>query len=136
VRILPEDDEELTVNRLKKLIDKELSERTDGVLDEHFDYVVLKVKLDKVNNDTIKELENHVNAKNAVLCKIQKIIPQLEVTTLMDGKKLASIDDILNRNPMDTLKEAFAIKHNMEMNEQQEAMLEELLNGIKNETND
>ena len=136
LRILPEDDEELTVNRLKKLIDKELSERTDGVLDEHFDYVVLKVKLDKVNNDTIKELENHVNAKNAVLCKIQKIIPQLEVTTLMDGKKLASIDDILNRNPMDTLKEAFAIKHNMEMNEQQEAMLEELLNGIKNETND
>jgi exonuclease SbcD len=113
-----------------------LSERTDGVLDEHFDYVVLKVKLDKVNNDTIKELENHVNAKNAVLCKIQKIIPQLEVTTLMDGKKLASIDDILNRNPMDTLKEAFAIKYNMEMNEQQEAMLEELLNGIKNETND
>ena len=136
LRILPENDEELTVNKLKKLIDKELAGRTNGALDEHFDYVVLKVKLEKVNNDAIKELENQVNAKNAVLCKIQKIIPQLEVTTLMDGKKLASIDDILNRNPMDTLKEAFAIKHNMEMNEQQEAMLEELLNGIKNETND
>ena len=136
LRILPEDDAELTVNKLKKLIDKELTERTGDALDEHFDYVVLKVKLDKVNNDTIKELENHVNAKNAVLCKIQKIIPQLEVTTLVSGEKLASIDDILNRNPMDTLKEAFAIVHNAPMSEPQEAMLEELLNGIKNETND
>ena len=136
LRILPENDEELTVNKLKKLIDKELAGRTDGALDEHFDYVVLKVKLEKVNNDAIKELENQVNAKNAVLCKIQKIMPQLEVTTLVNGEKLASIDDILNRNPLDTLKEAFAIKYNVVMSDSQEAMLNDLLNGIKNETND
>ena len=53
-----------------------------------------------------------------------------------EGKKLASIDDILNRAPMDTLKEAFLIRHNAAMSEQQEAMLQDLLNGIKNETTD
>ena len=88
------------------------------------------------DNDDIKALENLVNSKDAVLCKIQRIIPQLDLTTISEGEKLASIDDILNRDPMDTLREAFAIKHNVEMNEQQEALLDDLLNGIKNETVD
>lgn len=136
LRTLPEDDAELTPKKLAKLIHKELKERTEGRLDENFDYVVLKVKQDKVDNDAVKELENLVNTKNAVLCKIQKILPQLDFSVMGDGVKLASIDDILNRDPMETLKEAFAIKHNAELSEQQEVLLHELLNGIKNETVD
>ena len=136
LRVLPEDDEGLTFKRLEKLIHQELKERTEDKLDDSFDYVVLKVRLDKVNNDDIKELENLVNSKNAVLCKIQKIVPLLDLSTIGEGQKLSSIDDILNRNPMDTLKEAFAIKHKMEMSDQQESLLQELLDGIKNETTD
>jgi exonuclease SbcD len=60
----------------------------------------------------------------------------LDLSTIGEGKSLASIDDILNRNPMDTLKEAFFIRHNTPMSEQQENMLQDLLNGIKNETTD
>ena len=136
LRILPENDEGLTFKKLEKLILRELKERTEGKLDDTFDYIVLKVKQDKVNNDEIKELENLVNSKNAVLCKIQKIVPSLDLSTIGGGQKLASIDDILNRNPMETLKEAFAIKHNVEMSGQQETLLQELLDGIKNETTD
>jgi exonuclease SbcD len=134
--VLPEDEVEMTPKKLEKLIHQSLKERTDGNLSKNFDYVVLKVKQDKVNNDDIKALENLVSSKDAVLCKIQRIIPQLDLTTISEGEKLASIDDILNRDPMDTLREAFAIKHNVEMNEQQEALLDDLLNGIKNETVD
>ena len=134
--VLPENDEELTPKKLRKLIDAKLSDRTDGERDEFFDYVTLKVKLDKISNDDIKALEDHVNGKNAVLCKIQKIIPQLDIQTFIDHQSLKSIEDILNRDPMDTLKEAFVIKHNTTMNEQQEAMLAELVSGIKNETTD
>lgn len=134
--VLPEDDAEMTPKKLAKLIHQQLKERTDGTLSESFDYVVLKVKQEKVNNDDIKELEDLVNAKDAVLCKIQKIVPQLDLATISGGERLASIDDILNRNPMDTLREAFAIKHNEEMSERQEALLQDLLNGIKNETVD
>ena len=136
LRILPENDEGLTFKKLEKLIHQELKERTEGKLDDDFDYVVLKVKQDKVNNDEIKELENLVNSKNAVLCKIQKIVPSLDLSTIDSSQKLASIDDILNRNPMETLKEAFAIKHSVEMSAQQETLLQELLDGIKNETTD
>lgn len=137
LRILPKDDEELTPKKLAKLIDAELSTRNaDGTLSDSYDYVMLKVKLEKVNNDTIKDLENLVNSKDAVLCKIQKIVPSIDMTTITGKQSIVSVEDILNRNPLDTLKEAFAIKHNAEMNETQIEMLQKLLNEVKHETND
>ena len=60
----------------------------------------------------------------------------VDIQTITGQHSLKSIEDILNRDPMDTLREAFFIKHNAEMNEQQEAMLSELISGIKNESND
>ena len=69
-----------------------------------------------------------------MLCKIQKIIPALDVTTVAGNQKIKSIDDILDRDPLETLKEAFVIKNNSEMNEHQEQMLKELLASIKEES--
>lgn len=135
LRILPENDEELTVNKLKKLVETELPDRVDGKLSDDFLYLVLKVKLDKVSNDEIGELENLVSKKNAVLCKIQKVIPSLDVTTLSGNEKIHSIDDILNLDPLDTLKETFRVKNQSEMNERQEHMLRELIESAK-ETED
>ena len=40
--ILPEEDEELTLNKLKKLVNAELKDRVDGKLDDHFVYLMLK----------------------------------------------------------------------------------------------
>ena len=131
---MPETDEKLTEKQLKKLIAKELRDRgEDGKLTDSFDYVVLKVKLEKVDNDLIKELEGIINSKDAVLCKIQKIVPDIQITTIVGNKNLTSIDDILDRDPLDTLQEAFAIKHKAEMNERQVTMLKELVSGIRNE---
>lgn len=136
LRIIPEDDTELTPNKLKRLIQKELKERNeDGTLSDSFEYVMLKVSLDRVNNDIIKELEALVASRDAVLCKIQKIIPSIDLSTITGHQRMTSIEDILNRDPLDTLKEAYAVKHNEGMNEHQEAMLKDLLQGITNETN-
>ncbi len=134
LRILPEDDEALTPAKMLKYTERELPDRVDGKLGDDFVYLVLKVKFEKVNNDTIKEMENLVGRKNAVLCKIQKIIPALDVTTVAGNQKIKSIDDILDRDPLETLKEAFVIKNNSEMNEHQEQMLKELLASIKEES--
>ena len=136
LRVLPENDKELTGKQLMKLIDKELRDRgADGKLTDSFDYVVLKVKLEKVDNDLIKGLEEKVKSKDAVLCKIQKIMPTLQLTTIIGNQQLTSIDDILDRDPLETLQEAFAIKHKGDMNERQCAMLKELISGIRNEIN-
>ena len=127
LRILPEDEEELTLKKWQKLINAELADRKNGELSDHFDYVMLKVKQEKLSNDDIKELERLVNEKDAVLCKIQRIIPQLDLSTIQGSERITSIEDIVNRPPLDTLKEAFAIKHNAPMNERQEKMLSDLL---------
>lgn len=134
LRILPETDEALTEAKLKKLIDKSLSNRgADGKLTDSFEYVVIRVKQEKVNNDLIKELEALVNSKDAVLCRIQKIIPGLSVTTVVGNKSLVSIDDILDRDPMETLSEAFVIKHQSEMSERQSNMLKDIITSIRKE---
>ena len=138
LRILPEVEEELTFKKWQKLINAELSDRKNrelsdkgnGELSDHFDYVMLKVKQEKLSNDDIKELERLVNEKDAVLCKIQRIIPQLDLSTIQGTERITSIEDIVNRPPLDTLKEVFAIKHNAPMNERQEKMLADLLERI------
>jgi len=130
LRILPEDNAELTPNKLKKLIEKELPDRKDGKLGEDFIYLMIKVKLDKVSNDDIKTLESLIETKNAVLCKIQKIIPSIDITTISGDEHIRSIDDILNRDPMDTLKETFTAQKGIQMSEHQEQMLRQLLGSI------
>ena len=133
--ILPKDEEGVSVDELKKLIKKELRNRgEDGKLSETYDYVLLKVRMDKVNNDAIREMEDLFNTKDAVLCKTQKVIESMDLSTIRGNQQLTSIDDILNRDPMDTLVEAFAIKHNAEMSEQQKQMLREIINSCKIET--
>jgi exonuclease SbcD len=136
LRVLPEDDADLTIKKLKKLIETELKDRTDGMLDDEFDYVVLRVKFDRINNDDIKSLEDLVNSKNAVLCKIQKIMPALEISTIDGEEQIASVDDILKRDPLDALKEAFLLKHGIGMSQTQEDMLREVIDSIQTVTND
>ena len=131
--ILPQDDEALTPKKLEKLINAQLPDRRDGQLDDDFVYLVLKVMLEKVSNDDIETIEALIRTKNAVLCKIQKIVPTLDLTTISGSKQIHSIDDILNRDPLDTLKETFAVKYNTGMSEHQEQLLKGLIESIKEE---
>lgn len=128
--ILPEDDAALTPKKLQKLLNEKLDDRVDGKLDDDFVYLVLKIKLEKVSNDDIKELEDLIDKKNAVLCKIQKIIPAIDLSTISGNQQIHSIEDILDRDPIDTLKEAFAVRNNKAMSEHQENMLRNLLTSI------
>lgn len=136
LRILPENDEALTPKKLEKLIQKELPERASGQLDDSFEYVLLKVQMDKINSESLKALEVQVSQKNAVLCKIQKIMPTLDLSTIAGAQRITSIDDILNRDPLETLKETFSIAKRREMSSDQEELLRVLLNGIKDENKD
>lgn len=131
LRVLPEGDEGLTPKKLQKLINKELADRgTDGELTDDFVYVVLKVKQDKVNNDEINKLEALIAKKNAVLCRIQKVIPMTDLSTITGNQQIQSIDNILNRDPLEAIKESFVIRHDREMTEHQESMVRALLEDV------
>ena len=122
---------------LQNSIDQALRPRNDdNNRTENYDYVEVDLTMDKVDNDLIKRLEAMVEAKDAVLCKIQKIMPSIELHTLSDEATLRSIDDVVKRDPLQTLQETFASKHNRVLNERQAAMLRELIDNIQTETND
>lgn len=131
--VLPDDDAEMTPKQIKKLLSEKLADRTDDKLGEDFVYLVLKIIQEKIDNDTQNEIRALVDTKNAVLCKFQTIDKSMDMRTMTGGNQIHSIDDILNRDPLDTLKEAFTLKHNNEMSERQEAMLKELLETINEE---
>lgn len=134
LRIYPKEGEELSPEELLKLLIEILPDRgQDGELDDNFEYLLLKVKQDKVNNDEIKKLESLIQTKNAVLCKIQKILPSIELHSLSGETNGGSVEDILNRNPLDTLKDAFMVEHKREMSENQERMLKSLLESLTEE---
>lgn len=131
---LPDNEDGLEVKELKKLIQSELREPNEGESKEHADYVKLNVRMEKVDNDAVKQLEDLVNSKDAICCKINRVHTLSSVVTLSGNTALASIDDILRRDPMETLKEAFAVKHKSEMSDEQIALLDALLKEDMNET--
>ncbi len=130
LRILPKNDEELSFKELEKLINSELKPRDEEHFHDTFDYITIKIRTDIVNKNEIKKLEDLIKTKNAILCKIQKINPTINLATIRDNIQIKSIDDIINRNPLETLKEAYLIKHKTEMNEQQIDMLQNIINSI------
>lgn len=130
---LPDCEGGLEVKELKKLIQRELRVLEPGRSKDDADYVKLNVRMEKVDNDAIKELEDLVASKNAILCKINRVYTHVNVVSLTGNTTMTSINDILERNPMETLKEAFVIKHNIEMNDEQIALLDALLKENMNE---
>lgn len=137
--VLPEDETPLTPAKLRKLIETELPDLPEGgeqKPDETAPYVVLKVRTKDFNKDQLKELEDLVRTKNAILCKMQKIVEGFDVATVTGEQHLTSIDDILNRDPMAALSECFSAKHKTNLNERQEALLRNMLLSMKDETED
>lgn len=134
LRILPEDDKELTPKQMDKLLDSELRPRENGKLSDNFDYLLLKIKVEKFGNDEMAALNEHLAKMDAVVCKIKKIADGIDLSTIVGQQAITSIDDILDRDPMDTLKEAFTIKHDSEMTEHQEELLREIIDSINNQT--
>ncbi len=130
LRVLPQGDGALTLKQLEKLIGTELEDRHDGKLDGNFVYLSLKVKMDKVNNDEIKRLEALVETKNAVLCKIQKILPAIDLSAVGGGEKIQSVDDILSRDPLSTLEETFSLIAKKKMSPHQRQLLSDLLKTV------
>ena len=131
--VLPENEEGCSHSELKNLIKKLPQRDADGKLTGKFSYLLLKVKQEKVNNDEIKELEDLLRFKDVVLCKIQKIVPMLDISEFTSDHKINNIDDVLKRDPLETLKETFLIMHKREMSPHQEEMLEDLLKSLKAE---
>ena len=134
--VIPDDDEpaDLTINRLCRLIDERLPPLTAESADENAVYVALRVTHGKISADDIAVAEKHIAERNAILCKIQKIMPPPDIDTECESINPATIDDILNLDPVEVLAKAFALKHGTPLSERQREMLSEITANAKNDT--
>lgn len=126
--VIPEEDEpsDLTVGRLCRMIDERLPPLSGDTPDMNAVYVALRVTHGKIGADDITLLEERLKTRNAVLCKIQKIMPAVEMETDSGNVSLTTVDDILNLDPMTVLSKAFALRHGAPLSERQREMLEKI----------
>ena len=92
LRILPEDEEELTFKKWQKLINSELSERTDGELNDHFDYVMLNKEGEYIVVYSYDATGVQVLALNNDLAEPVKMYIVFEPDTLKGEKKRLCIE--------------------------------------------
>lgn len=125
---IPKDGKALPIKELKKEL-KELPDLVGDKPDEHSLYLEILLQKDKSGSEDRAEIEALISKKNAVICTWKVVHENVDISTIIDESSLQSIDDVLNRNPMDALKEAFMLENkNKEMNDRQLSMLEEVIN--------
>lgn len=131
--LIPDEDEptDLTINRLCKIIDERLPPLTSQSPDENAVYVALCVTHGKISADDIATAERHVAQRNAILCKIQKLMPPVDIDTEAGSVNPVSIDDIINLDPVEVLAKAFALKHGTPLSQRQRDMLTEIADNAK-----
>ena len=124
---IPADGEALDLKDMKKAV-IQLPDRTGGVLDEHSIYLELRLSSRKIKPDDRKEIEKLLETKDAVLCKLTQVMPDIDVTTSTKDVEFHSIDDILKRNPLDAVDECLVAKTGHGLSEDQRKTLEDYIN--------
>lgn len=124
---IPADQDSLELKEMKKAV-KQLPDRVNGMLDDSSIYLELRLLSRKIKPDDRKEIEKLLETKNAVLCKLTQVMPDIDVTTNTTGVEFHSIDDILKRNPLDAVNECFSAKTGHNLSDEQRKSLEALVN--------
>ncbi|MBQ9473865.1 MAG: exonuclease SbcCD subunit D [Bacteroidales bacterium] len=118
------------IDTLLKLI-AELPDRQGNTLSDRCLYLELNLTADVVDDNTIQRMEAAVARKDAVICRECRIMPDIDVPSFNGGERFASMDDVLNRDPLDALIECFELKNGKgSLGERRTAMLRELVNSI------
>lgn len=130
--IIPEnrDGTDLTARQLERLIERTLSVREGPHPDDNAPYVALRINADRINADLRHRVETFVESRNAILCKTETISDNT-VPTIDGTSHLHTVGDILERPVIDTISEAYRLRHGEDMSEHRRELLTELLAGLE-----
>ncbi len=120
------------MRELLKLIGQ-LPDREADALSDHACYLELKFESAAVKADDRATIERALDGKDAIISRLMQVLPQLQVEAMAASDTFASLDDVLNRDPMEALKECFEVINGATLNEHQQQLLAEV---VKNVTND
>ena len=111
---------------LKKMIKRLLQPAVGETPGPGCPYVRLRIDREKIKPERRAELESLVESRDAVLCVVEETTAT-EVATVWEGETLRKIDDVLERDTIVSLEEAFLLRHGKDMNPRQLQMVNDLL---------
>lgn len=128
---IPQDQNALPLKELKKEIKHTLQDRTDGQLDDESVYLEIKLESSAVKPEERSEIEQLVAKKNAVLCRIEQVLPDCAVASVEGERQFTSVDDVLERDPMEAISECFVAMKGHELSEEQKRLVTDIINKVK-----
>ena len=123
---------EAELKSLLKMVSEQLPDRQDGRLTDASVYLELKLCAAQLKPEDRHKIEVAVDKKDAVLCRLQQVVPTIDLSSITAEEQLKTIDDVLQRDPMEAVRESFMVKHRQQMSDQQEALLSHIINKVKN----
>ena len=124
------------IDTLLKLI-AELPDRQGTTLSDNSLYLELNLIAESVDDTIISSMEKAVERKDAVICRECRIMPEIDLHTFTGNERIVSINDVLNRDPLEALVECFELKNGKDsLGERRTAMLREVVDSIKAPTDD
>ena len=121
----------LTKSKFKKLIAEELPSRDrSGELSGNYIYAALEIDAENTTTEERRVYENLVTERDAVLCAVRAV-----KTAVMPGssteRRAVTLDEILDRPVMETLRDAYMSRHNEEPDDQTLALLKEIADSVQ-----
>ena len=120
------------MKELLKLI-QQLPDRTGDAPSDNACYLELKLESTQVKADDRTDIDRALEDKDAIICRLHRVLPQLQVEAMAASDSFSSLDDVLRRDPIEALKECFEVINKVPVNEHQQQLLTEV---IKNAIND
>lgn len=128
---IPDDDNALGIKELLAMVKEKVPDRNGADLGDDAVYLELRLQSSQVKPEDRKKIEDALATKNALLCRLQQVMPDADLSALAPRERLDSIDDVLNRDPMEALKESFLIRHRQPMSERQQQLLLAIVEKVK-----
>ena len=120
------------LGELLSLIAAELPDRRGDAPSAEAVYLDLRLKTDRLNPEDRTTIMAAVERKDAIVCHLQPVLPTVDVAAIARPERFRSVDDVLNRDPKEAVRECFEIMMNgREMNERQLGMLDRVMQRIQ-----
>lgn len=120
----------LPIRELKKAIKEQLADRVGDKLSDHSVYLELKLESLNVSNDDRSEITKLVETKDAVICHIEHVLPECAVSSVNNEQRFMSVDEVLNRDPMEAIAECFVAVKGHELTDEQRGLVADAIKDV------
>ena len=122
--------EPMELRPLLKTLRTTLPELEGDAPDDQSLYVELSVVADMLRPEDRLKISETFEGRNALCLKVNQVLPDIDLTQQPAREQMATIGDVINRPPIDSIEEAFRIRHRRDINDRQRQLLEAIVRSV------